>query len=317
MLPRPPAKFAAGFSLIELSILLLIIGLLSTTALQTYRQYIIDKTNNTTSASLTQAKQSLSNFVFQHGRLPCPADPSLAPDDVHAGIEFCPTGTAIGCSGFGGGNKVCRINGARPTSDSISPFTPDPVLTGALPYLTLGITETDAMDGWNNKLSYNVTEYMTRAGSGAPGSMSYNDQYGAINIQVYDPVNKAIISGLNPAITGTALPNSYLLAVVSHGSDGRGAYNYYGKMTRACAATGTTRDAENCNGDATFLDRGTGNGSVYSLAPGANYYDDAFVISSLPKDNDKWSMGASGTSFIYTKAWRPGWHRHRRPQCSP
>ncbi len=291
-----------GLSLVELSIILVILGLMAATGLETYRQYQRNKITNITSAAMTQSQQAISAFFFANSRLPCPADPTLDPNDVNAGVEYCATFDGpLGCYGPPGspGNKMCRVAGARNTANNTG-FGLDPVLTGALPYLTLGITQADAMDGWRTKLGYAVTEYMTRPGNGSNGAKGFNDQDGAINILGKDPIS-GIIGPANNSETG--VPRSYLMTVVSYGPDTRGGYNYNGKMTLPCAAATAALDSENCNGDSTFLDPGGGTSSVYSrqLNPPGFYYDDAFLVSRLSKDNDKWSMGGSGTSFIHTK----------------
>ncbi|OGR08155.1 MAG: hypothetical protein A2511_01140 [Deltaproteobacteria bacterium RIFOXYD12_FULL_50_9] len=74
-------------------------------------------------AQLAEAKEALIGFAMATGRLPCPADPVIATGAANAGLE----------------RPACTLAADR---------------TGVLPWVTLGIGETDA---WGRRFSYSVT----------------------------------------------------------------------------------------------------------------------------------------------------------------
>ncbi|MBI1216074.1 MAG: hypothetical protein GC185_09690 [Alphaproteobacteria bacterium] len=273
----------AGFSLIELAILLTIVSLMVATGLQSFRQYSVTKQRNDTLAREDIITQSMIRFIYNFRRMPCPADPSLTPEDAQAGFEQCldkPGQNApFYCSG-----AVCRIDGGRHSPDNPSGgFQPDKALTGAVPYATLGIPLNETVDGWGTKFAYTVSEFLTVQGSGAAGSGTYNDDYGCIDIQKYDPATGLIAPIKEKYPDGSLRPNaSYMMALVSYGENRKGGYGYGGNQISTC--TGAGRDLENCDGDSTFLLRG----NVVSKVQGPNYYDDAVVLYKLKLESDKW-----------------------------
>ena len=105
-----------GFSLIELSIALIIVGLLAGSLLgQTTGQRRLH-TEQRARAQLELSQEALYGFAITHGRLPCAADPLLASSADKAGEEDCVRGKS-----------------------------------GVLPWRTLALPETDP---WGQRLTY-------------------------------------------------------------------------------------------------------------------------------------------------------------------
>ncbi len=306
---NPAFRNEKGFSLIELAILLCIVSLLVGAILADYRRNQQNAMEQDIGAKQFVISNALTQFLTIWGRLPCPADGSVAPNNPAAGYEVCPASfgaspPVLMCTG-----KVCRIAGAQdngvdgpivngnPTGDGL----PDPVLTGSIPYAALGLTAKDGLDWWGNKIDYSVTEYLTNNDSKKALNSSahdcpycvYNDKIASITIKllVLNPDHTEL--GIFPS--GAALPVIFL----SHGADGNGAYNYNGQQVVPC---GAGRDAENCNGDAIFL--GTGPG-LYNPVPGATHYDDAFTVYKIRNDSDKW-MTEPGSSMENKTGGRVG-----------
>jgi prepilin-type N-terminal cleavage/methylation domain-containing protein len=121
---------AAGFSLLEMSIVLVIVGFLlggmlsGMTALQSLQR------DDGTRRQLEEMRNALITFAAVNGRLPCPATPATADTVAGAGLERAPT--AAGCTG--------------------GP-------AGAFPWATLGLPQTDA---WGRRFSYRVTPSFSR-----------------------------------------------------------------------------------------------------------------------------------------------------------
>lgn len=280
----------SGFTLLEMSIYLLIVGVFVAAALDIFRQNIIDRANGQTEVAEVVVRNALSNYVAEFGALPCPADPSLSPTDAppagspQPGISFCPGGTANTCTG-----QICRTTGGRDTAGDAEGFLPDPVLVGAVPYVTLGIDLRETIDGWGGKLTYAVSEFMT-------DPADFNENWGVINRLVLqpdatDPSILILNSTRNPSVpdplgSDDGEISAFPITVVSHGPDNKGAYNYEGRLIAPC--TGTARDVENCDGDNTFIaaDRITG---IYSLANNDEFFDDGFAFFDISRDSDKWA----------------------------
>ncbi len=113
-MPRPP-RLHSGFSLIELTIVLVIIALLSSgliLGLTAQRDVIA---NQDAQRQLDTAREALLGFAITNGRLPCPAIATLASSDANAGKENCASAH------------------------------------GVLPWATLGLPETDP---WGQRLTY-------------------------------------------------------------------------------------------------------------------------------------------------------------------
>lgn len=77
------------------------------------------------SAGLSKIDAALANFVAQYKRLPCPANGAIASGLPNAGVEMS--------------FPAC-------TSQTV----------GVVPWVTLGISENDAKDLWNGRISYRV-----------------------------------------------------------------------------------------------------------------------------------------------------------------
>jgi prepilin-type N-terminal cleavage/methylation domain-containing protein len=120
-----------GFSLVELAIVLLILGILGTSAILMFNAQIEAKLYADTQRTLDQSREAVMGFALKFGRLPCPATA------LSGGQESPTTG------------GVCTIDLASSTP-------------GFLPAVTLGLGPTDVngflLDAWANPIRYAVTK---------------------------------------------------------------------------------------------------------------------------------------------------------------
>jgi len=269
-----------GFSLIELSIALVVIGLLVTPFLQQYNNFIMTNRVEQGQGAIVTVSAATGDFLEANGRYPCPADPRLVPGDVGHGVEICPpimpAGPAPGVCPPGsplppGG--ICRTLGR----DADGFGGGDPILIGAVPYVTLGITIDSTIDGWSRKLAYVVTESL--ASDQRPYDvLPHNDAWGAISVE-----NEFGSSKVNVVLG----PGGQPFVLVSYGENGAGAYTTSGALVAPCPAIGT--EVENCDNDDLFIALNTAK-SRY-MAPGVNYIDD--MVSTLLLTNQGiWSNSA-------------------------
>lgn len=136
-LPRPLtivtaySKFperASGFTLLELAVVMFVLALLLSSILVPLATQVDQSNISATQKSLDDVKEALIGFALANGRLPCPADPTIATGLPNAGVE-------------------------RPTCTGAN-------VNGVLPWTTLGVNETDA---WGRRYTYRVTDFFADA----------------------------------------------------------------------------------------------------------------------------------------------------------
>lgn len=151
-----------GFSLIELSIVMVIVALLSSGLIFGLGAQRTASANADARRQLDNIGETLSGFAIVNGRLPCPAKPTLSSGDANAGLEDC---------GIAGGH-------------------------GVLPWATLGLPETDP---WGNRFSYYAHDKFTApVASGALSSFAL-DTPGNANVRESSAAGNDIASAL-PAV---------------------------------------------------------------------------------------------------------------------
>ncbi len=119
-----------GFSLVEMAVALLIVGLLLGGLLGSVGALEQRQRSARTAAQLEEIRDALVAFAIANLRLPCPADPATPDTVVGAGLENAPT--SVGCTG-----------GA----------------SGVLPWATLGLP---AGDAWGRRFTYRVSANFSR-----------------------------------------------------------------------------------------------------------------------------------------------------------
>lgn len=116
----------AGFSLVEMAIVLMIVGLLLGGLLPMLSGQMEQKNRNETRKQLEEISAALLGYAASQSppKLPCPANPSIATGSNGAGVSDCTIATA----------------------------------TGVVPWVTLGTSETDA---WGRRFTYSVASSVT------------------------------------------------------------------------------------------------------------------------------------------------------------
>ena len=71
---RKTRKGQGGFTLLDLSVSMIVIGLIGAGALQTYRMYAETKDYGNTHSTFGGIQTAMANFYYDNGFYPCPAD---------------------------------------------------------------------------------------------------------------------------------------------------------------------------------------------------------------------------------------------------
>lgn len=128
---------ARGFTLVEVVVVLVIFGIILTMAAAVTRGLAASQRLSVTTARMATVDSAIVQFVAVQKRMPCPADGSIATAGNNAGVEIAPD--ANGCS--------TQTN-------------------GVVPWVSLGLTETDATDGWGRRFTYRTDVTLGRAAAG-------------------------------------------------------------------------------------------------------------------------------------------------------
>jgi prepilin-type N-terminal cleavage/methylation domain-containing protein len=226
----------SGFTLAELAIALVVVGLLLVSALVPLSAQIDLRAVTDTRRIEDNVKDAIIGFAQANGRLPCPADPTIASGAANAGTE----------------RATCN-SGAS--------------MVGVVPWATLGTPELDA---WGRRLTYRVAYIF----ADSIGSATYQStgqspvctpptnpavpaptlasfalcSLGDITVYTRNPNNHAT----------TALASGVAAVIVSHGKNGNGAWLPSGLQQTAASAN--TDEAAN---------------ATFSTAPAAYYSRDS------------------------------------------
>lgn len=200
------ATVQQGFSLVELTVVLVIVALLSSGLMFGLSAQRESAALQDARRQLDTVREALLGFAMANGRLPCPAPANLPNTDANAGKAAPP-----------------------PCNNALQ--------HGVLPWVTLGVPETDP---WGNRLTYFGSNRFTEAlTSGAQASFTMSTGAPPDNAGLADIRN---LAGGTVAIETGAV-------VVSHGPNGAGAYRTDGSKI----ADGVNSELENSDTDQIFV----------------------------------------------------------------
>jgi prepilin-type N-terminal cleavage/methylation domain-containing protein len=242
-MPMSAPKERNGFTLIEICIVMIIVGLLTAAFFKYLDVSIKEKQRADLKAGVVDINAAIVNFLNKNGRLPCPAPETAAPGDAVYGHEAACDGAAHG--------GTALVSGRKEGGVALK------VRIGSLPTRDLNIPDLAMLDPYGHRYTYAVTEKLADADTG-------NDPAeGAIEVK--DEKDKSVLS--NPGIA------RYI--VFSHGPDGVGAYSLEGKEFASCD---TARlDGKNCaEADAVFITT-----VLTSDADSSGHYDDYLSYSTV------------------------------------
>lgn len=243
-------KTQSGFTLIELSIVIIIIGIFVAGATQTYSIFAEKRQLERMKSRISNAQTSIKEFVAINGRLPCAAPRGIPRTSPKFGRE-------VNCNDFTDSHTK-SVPGKEGTH----------VRIGMLPTRTLGLPDHYILDAYQNTFTYAVTESLTRKPSFPINNFSllkHRNRYKENTnggIDVLDITNTSLLSATSYA--------QYI--IISHGKNRKGAYSYNGILIEPCGTEGA--DTENCNDDSIFRS------SDRVSKVGLEYYDDYIIYET-------------------------------------
>lgn len=216
-----PCTPQSGYTLIQMSISLLVLGIIVGSFIQVYSLYKQTQSSITTRENIDTIISKIQSYKQGYGFYPCPAPINVARDNAGYGVPTdyatyanattYPVGTCT--------NGICIERSTR----TISGVTPR-VRVGAIPFRQLQMDEETTFDGYGSRIWYAVTEDMCNI-------TTFDETRGGINI-----VNERDEPQINPA-------GSASFIVFSAGPNKIGAYSKYGQLSSAC---NNTLDSGNC-----------------------------------------------------------------------
>lgn len=253
----------SGFTLIEMIIVIAIMGLIVAGLARAGKIYIANQQRTALDKSYDIIRSALNRYVYDDPsdatdaiNYPCPASPTTPPGSALYGVEIR---VGADCAQQDGVIEVAGTGGQK-------------VYIGAVPTRTLEIKSSHMVDPYKNRLTYAVSADVARTDAFLGGA----SVTGAISIQDHSTGNTT---------------NTAAFALISHGSNGKGAYNMSGGLFSPCDGVG--HDVENCNNDAQF--------SFQELSLGANaqFYDDRLAFTLVDEKDDEWwsSIDVDGSNI--------------------
>lgn len=195
-----------GFTLAELAVALVIIGLLLAGALIPLSTQIEVRNVADTQRTMDQIKEAIIGFAQANGRLPCPADGTIAAGGAGAGTEQYAAGTCTGAS-------------------ATTAF-------GVVPWATLGVPETDA---WGRRYSYFAsTDFADAIGATfgcAPTPTPAQSSFALCSL------GTLTVNTRDNTHTATAIGSVLPAVIISHGKNGYGALTPAGCTPSPSCAT--------------------------------------------------------------------------------
>jgi prepilin-type N-terminal cleavage/methylation domain-containing protein len=191
-----------GFALIELAVVLLILSVLLGLGLSAINAQRTKAEYEKTFAHGDAIKTALVNYLRANKRLPCPSNVGNDGAEAKAG-GACNPNVVAGVSNF-----------------------------GIVPWRTLGLERSDALDGWDTYFSYMVSDtagasdWIAAAGIGSTA-------IGALTKRETDPA----------AAPATIDTGNYAVAIISHGPNTRGGFTE--KLIANSAAGATIEENDN------------------------------------------------------------------------
>jgi prepilin-type N-terminal cleavage/methylation domain-containing protein len=209
-----------GFSLIELSVSLSIIGMIAASAISVAvtSDYYTKKAE--TEAKLDRIEEALAGYLQSNLRLPCPASGAVANGAAGFGLE----GTLTPASG----GVLC------PNRNFTSATGNTNVHVGVVPMRTLQLPDDYMLDGWGRRITYAVDyRFANNQTTNHNGTVTTCDGTTSTVCFVYTGTGGIAVYADNALAVSRTPGTGAVYLLLSHGENGHGAFPKNGSATTA------------------------------------------------------------------------------------
>ena len=257
-------KNQKGLTLIELSIVLIVIGFLVSSFIELYQIQLRKKLEEQQEYKVFTIGDAIARYRTQNGHYPCPGRLNFGVSDAnfaqiteyvadHDGIPSTPD--EMSCSDMSASPVVTPDNfDVTEGYGVVAGMSGARVRYGAVPYKELGIGKEDVIDAYGNQFTYAVVETQAARTLSTPDECTNTPTPAYCQISLLD----VDLTACDPAtgICQTATDNTRPVDMVffSHGKNGAGSFTASGVANaQLCNASLVTGDRENCDTDAIFV----------------------------------------------------------------
>ena len=250
-----------AFSLIELSIVIVIVSILITGALSVSVNSINNSKSKLTRDRLTEIYKALGNYMVTNKKLPCPA-------------PIIDTKSRTATYGTATSTTLCaNTAGVSQSANSTN------LVRGMVPIKTLGLPLDMAEDGFGNKFEYIVDKNYTLASAGTSPSSGVGDfgTSSTANILIYEKAGSSAVQLTTTSGTDVANNNTAaVFALISVGGNKAGAYGY--DSTSRTALPNDTEEASNL--PTSTSDDTTYSNTLYVSSGNSDVFDDVIFYKT-------------------------------------
>lgn len=244
-------KLARGFTLIEMAIVLVVIGLVFSGGLLAVAPVLESSKGNETLAKLDRIEQALTLYVIRYGCLPCPADPGIATGTANAGWAH-------------GATAPLYYNGSCNTACDAALVTAG---QGVVPWVTLGLSEEEAKDGFGYRIDYAVAAALVVTN-------------GMVRTPPSTYPSGNLVVQMTVANSGTQTTTAAAYVLISHGLDHSLAWNAAGQQFPDPNAG--PDQTNNSNGTPFVQDLAARNTGTVTAGGTVTYFDDIVRFRTAP-----------------------------------
>jgi prepilin-type N-terminal cleavage/methylation domain-containing protein len=188
-----------GFTLIELSIVILIISLILGGMMTLYNQRLRAERLAEVNRRMGVIAEALYQYRLANNKLPCPANSSVATSDADFALQA--DGAAETCQTSSTANTDLQSNINTSNNN---------VFGGGVPVRTLGLADDYAFDPWGNKFTYYID-------AEANNSANFTGTSGTDGVSLRGSLTTTDESG-------ATISAEVFAVIMSHGPNGHGAY---------------------------------------------------------------------------------------------
>lgn len=188
----------AGFTLVELAVVIVIIGILASMGITALNVQMTNAAISVTKKNQDTIKDALIGYLGKNKRLPCPATDNL------------------------GGLDATSRNAVVPSNCK--------TYFGLVPYIELGLPKSVAVDGWDNFFTYAVSSQWTAtlntSVTPTAGGNITNKALNGFNVGNSGSitVKTRVPASQNPPTSVTTNSSKAVVALISYGLNGSGAF---------------------------------------------------------------------------------------------